>query len=146
MTSSNPALLSADAPAWDLLVSSDQESSQIGTEIQSDNVDYESILKGIDKVFADMKVRIKESLVVAQGMQTFLKRYKEMTNHGKFSNAALGSALYKFGLVGVCEVPVVVIGNMVAEFLLVQRQLDEDVEKYQEAEQKHLLGDQRVPM
>lgn len=46
-----------------------------------------------------MKVRIKDSLVVAQGTQRFLRRYKEMISHGKFSNAALGSALHKFGLV-----------------------------------------------
>ena len=36
-------------------------------------------------------------MVVAQGTKTFLKRNKEMINNGKFSNAALGSALYKFG-------------------------------------------------
>ena len=46
-----------------------------------------------------MKARIKDSVVVAQGTQTFFKRYKEMASSGKFSNAALGSALYKFGWV-----------------------------------------------
>ena len=94
---------SVDAPAsnfdgsCDLLLGiSEEESTQIGKEDQDEDVNYDSILEGIDEVFADMKARIKDSVVVAQGTQTFLKRYKEMAS-GKFSNAALGSALYKFG-------------------------------------------------
>ncbi len=34
---------------------------------------------------------------MAKGTKTFLRRYKNMISQGKFSNAALGSTLYKFG-------------------------------------------------
>ena len=54
------------------------------------------MLADIDEVFADIKMRIKKNLVVAQGTQTILKRYKEMEARGKIANAVIGSALYKF--------------------------------------------------
>ena len=91
--------LSFDGSSWDLvrgLASVKEDTDQIGTDI---DIKYEDIIADIEEVFSDMKVRIIDSVVVAQGTKTFLKRYKEMINNGKFSNAALGSALYN--LVGV---------------------------------------------
>ena len=92
--------LSFDGSSWDLvrgLASVKEDTDQIGTDIDKDDIKYEDIIADIEEVFSDMKVRIIDSVVVAQGTKTFLKRYKEMINNGKFSNAALGSALYKFG-------------------------------------------------
>ena len=43
--------------------------------------------------------RIKENASVAQGMQTFLRRYKTLTQSGRFHNARLASALHRFGWV-----------------------------------------------
>ena len=85
---------SFDGFTWDGSASTEEESSQIINDVK-----YEDILESIDEVCTDLKVRIKDSMVVAQGTQTFLKRYKEMTTRGKFANAVLGSALYKFGWV-----------------------------------------------
>ena len=53
----------------------------------------------MEQIFADITVCIKESSVVAQGMETFIKRYKDMSSRGKFANAALASSLHRFGWV-----------------------------------------------
>ena len=42
---------------------------------------------------------MKQIALVAQGMQTFLKRYKNLTEYGQFHNARLSSALHRFGWV-----------------------------------------------
>ncbi len=57
---------------------------------------FSDIVEGIEEVLADLKTRIRESSVVAKGTKTFLRRYN-MISQEKFSNAALGSALCKFG-------------------------------------------------
>lgn len=98
---------------------------------QKDTVNYDAMLSDIDDVVADIKVRIRDSSIVAEGTKVFLKRYKEMIKQGKFANAALGSALYKFGL-GQCEVRKVGICAVVAESLSVLRQLVVDVVILQE--------------
>lgn len=46
----------------------------------------------------DIKARASENTVVAQGMKTFLRRYKNLTC-GTFQNARLSSALHRFGWV-----------------------------------------------
>ena len=82
----------------------EEESS---STIQKDTVDHDTMLSDIDDVVADIKVRIRDSNVVAEGTKVILKRYKEMIKQGNFSNAALGSALYKiwigFWHVGICQ-------------------------------------------
>lgn len=90
-----------DGSAWDLMrgLASSAETIPENDEVQKSGVNYESILADIEGVFADMKERMKNSLVVAQGTKVFLKRYKEIITRGKFANASLGSALYKFGWV-----------------------------------------------
>ena len=45
-----------------------------------------------------MKSRVKAAPLMAQGMQTFLRRYKDMKSC-KFANARLSSALHRFGWV-----------------------------------------------
>ena len=70
-------------------------------EVKSGNceIDLDKIVTEIEQVFADIKVRVKDSSVVAQGMETFIKRYKQMSTRGNSANAALGSSLHRFGWV-----------------------------------------------
>ncbi len=94
-----------DGSSWELMkglasLDSEEEGTQVdNSAVQSDGVDYDKLVKDVDEVFADLRERVKENVVVAQGTQTFVKRYKEMTTRGKFTNAVLGSALHKFGWV-----------------------------------------------
>ena len=57
-----------------------------------------AILRGIDEFSDDLKKRVKENEVVAQGAQTLLHRYKAM-HTCKFANAKISSALHPFGWV-----------------------------------------------
>lgn len=116
------------------------------SEIPKPCVNYEKLLADIDDVLADMKVRVRENLVVAQGTQTFLKRYKEMMTRGKFANATLGSALYRFGWVFGGKVR-----NTHGGYLRRGRRIPVSAKAagrrhghYQEAKQRHHLGDQKV--
>lgn len=77
-------------------IESDNEDSSMTRE---DSSNMDTILSNLDYVVADIKTRIVDSLVVAEGTKVFVKRYKEMIKKGKFSNAAIGSALHKFGWV-----------------------------------------------
>ena len=126
----SPPSGSFEGSAWDLVKGSVSPAEEESTN-QKDTVDYDAMLSDIDDVVADIKVRIRDSSIVAEGTKVFLKRYKEMIKQGKFANAALGSALYKFGL-GQCEVRKVGICAVVAESLSVLRQLVVDVVILQE--------------
>ncbi len=52
------------------------------------------LLKQIQEFTEDITARVKENSVVAQGMQTFLTCYQNLTTSGTFQNARLSSALY----------------------------------------------------
>ena len=85
-------------PEWDLIrgLASENDKECARTD---GNLNVDKILAEVEEVFADIRVRMKDSSVVAQGMQTFIKRYKEMSSRGKFANAALASSLHRFGWV-----------------------------------------------
>ncbi len=85
---------------WDLIRGLASESDQGDTTTRTDAAfDVDKIASDMEEIFADITVRIKENSVVAQGMETFIKRYKEMSSRGKFSNAALASSFHRFGWV-----------------------------------------------
>ena len=52
----------------------------------SDYVNIEDVLMQIKEFTEDITGRIKENASVAQGMQTFLRRYKTLTQSGRFHN------------------------------------------------------------
>ena len=56
-------------------------------------------MKQIEEFTEDITARVKNNSLVAQGMQTFLRRYNSMTKSGQFHNARLSSALHRFGWV-----------------------------------------------
>ena len=56
-------------------------------------------MKQIEEFAEDITARVRQNTLVAQGMQTFLKRYKNMAESGPFHNARISSALHRFGWV-----------------------------------------------
>ena len=59
----------------------------------------DELVKLIEEFAQDITSRVQSNTSVAQGMQTFLRRYKSLTESGKFHNARLSSALHRFGWV-----------------------------------------------
>ncbi len=85
---------------WDLIRGLASENGQGDTTTCTDaGLDTDKIVSDMEQIFADITVRIKESSVVVQGMETFIKRYKDMSSRGKFANAALAISLHRFGWV-----------------------------------------------
>lgn len=87
---------------WNLMRSSamdiqaDMPCTSVG---QSSSLDVDGLVKEIGEFAKDITTRVKQNSLVAQGMQTFLKRYKNLTECGQFHNARLSSALHRFGWV-----------------------------------------------
>ena len=63
------------------------------------SVDANKVVKEIQSFCEDITKRVGENSVVAEGMQTFLRRYKSWTETEMFNNARLSSALHRFGWV-----------------------------------------------
>ena len=88
--------------AWDLIRSStmenDPEQSCTSTG-KSANFNTDELVKQIEEFAQDITSRVKVNTSIAEGMQTFLRRYKSLTESGKFHNARLSSALHRFGWV-----------------------------------------------
>jgi len=89
-------------PGWDLIRSSanfddtDEPKSSTSTMDEKIPEDLEDKIKGFS---ADITARAKENLLIHQAMQTFLRRYDNITKAGTFVNARLTSALHRFGWV-----------------------------------------------
>ena len=66
---------------------------------QSSPNKIDDLVKQIEEFTEDITARVKNNSLVAQGMQTFLRRYNSMTESGQFHNARLSSALHRFGWV-----------------------------------------------
>ena len=94
-----------DDTSWQLVQSlahdPDQPSKEENepTPSSSRQCDVKALLEQFSDFSTDITSRVKESTVVAEGMEIFLKRYQNMTSSGKFSNARLASALHRFGWV-----------------------------------------------
>ena len=86
---------------WELIrgLASGEDGNEQDVKSGNCEIDLDKIVTEIKQVFADIKVRVKDSSVVAQGMETFIKRYKQMLTRGNSANAALGSSLHRFGWV-----------------------------------------------
>ena len=89
-------LLKALTAADDYVTASEQVNEDNGA---SGNEDNDDVLQQFQEFFEDMKERIKDTPIVAEGTRTFLRRYKVLTKPGTFVNARLSSALYRFGWV-----------------------------------------------
>ena len=61
------------------------------------NMCIDTLVKQIEEFTEDITTRVKKNTLVAQGMKTFLRRYKGMIESGQFHNARLCSALHRFG-------------------------------------------------
>ena len=88
--------------AWDLMRSSaiDTQTDEPCTSTgHFSPIDIDNLVKQIEEFTEDITARVKKNTLVAQGMQTFLRRYKSMTESGQFHNARLSSALHRFGWV-----------------------------------------------
>ena len=59
----------------------DEPSTSTGYVIVDD------LVKQIEEFAEDITARVRKNTLVAQGMQTFLKRYKNMAESGPFHNA-----------------------------------------------------------
>ena len=66
---------------------------------QSYLINIDDLVKQIEEFTENITARVKNNSLVAEGMQTFLRRYNSMTESGQFHNAGLFSALHRFGLV-----------------------------------------------
>ena len=64
---------------------------------QSSSPNVDDLLKQIEEFTKDITTRVKQNSVVAEGMQTFFRRYKTLTESGLYHNARLSSALHRFG-------------------------------------------------
>ena len=87
---------------WDLMRSSaidSQADMPCSSVEQSSSLNVDNLVKEIGEFTKDITTRVKQNALVAQGMQTFLKRYKNLTEYGQFHNARLSSALHRFGWV-----------------------------------------------
>ena len=86
---------------WDLMRSSamDTQTDEPCTSMGHSSVNVDDLVKQIEEFTEDITMRVRENTLVAQGMQTFLRRYKSMTRCGQFHNARLSSALHLFGWV-----------------------------------------------
>ena len=66
--------------------------------VKSAGISAEQIVK-LDIDACTYLVNRQTEREVAQGMETFIKRYKQMSTRGNSANAALGSSLHRFGWV-----------------------------------------------
>ena len=66
---------------------------------QSSSPNVDDLLKQIEEFTKDITTRVKQNSAMAGGMQTFLRRYKNLTESGQYHNARLSSALHRFGWV-----------------------------------------------
>ena len=67
---------------------------------QSSSLNVDNLMKEIGEFTKDITTRVKQNVLVAQGMQTFLKRYKNLTEYGQFHNARL--SIVHFIALGGC--------------------------------------------
>ena len=101
-----PDLSDFSGTAWNLVRSEADNSDTPDSDLidfkdptNSRKIDVDAIVKQIQEFADDITTRVKENAVVAQGMQTFLRRYQNLTQNGTFQNARLSSALHRFGWV-----------------------------------------------
>ena len=69
------------------------------SELRTDKNEADDIVQQIQKFSQDITNRIRETPLLANAMKIFLRRYKTLTEPGKFVNACLSSALHRFGWV-----------------------------------------------
>ena len=66
---------------------------------ESISVDIDDVLQQLESFNKDIVLRVKWSPLVAKGMKTFLRRYKNLTSIEGSATARLSSALTRFGWV-----------------------------------------------
>ena len=66
---------------------------------QSSPFNIDDLVKQIEEFTEYITARVKNNSLVAQGMQTFLRRYSRLTESGQFHNARLSCVLHHFGWV-----------------------------------------------
>lgn len=134
--------------AWDLMRSSamDNQSEEPYASIGKPVVDIDDLVKQIEEFTEDNTSRVKENQLIAQGMQTFLKRYQSLTESGKFQTQDyVVPFIVLDGCLGVQSEALNVdtcVG--VDGFLLVLRQLVVGVNQRQGERQKSQQEDQRA--
>lgn len=62
-------------------------------------LNIDNLVEQIEEFTEDITKRVKENSLVAQGMQTILKRYKNLTESSQFQSTRLSSSLHRFGWV-----------------------------------------------
>ena len=109
-------------------------------------VDIDDLVKQIEEFTEDITSRVKENQLIAQGMQTFLKRYQNLTESGNFRTQDY--VVPFIVLDGCLEVQSEALNVDtcvgVDGFLLVLRQLVVGVNQCQGERQKSQQGDQRA--
>ncbi len=85
---------------WDLIRASAgvEDTTSANNINECSGINLGGILEGIDEFAQDMKARVTATPLVAQGIETFLRRYREM-KACNFATARLSSALHRFGWV-----------------------------------------------
>ena len=69
------------------------------SEVRTNKNEADDIVQQIQKFSQDITNRVRETPLVANAMKIFLRRYKTLTEPGKFVNVRLSSALHRFGWV-----------------------------------------------